>query len=75
MDQLAWSLTDEVAPYFESNFIKGLCTLIDEKANSGLKYNDLKQQLLDCLAPYTEENTFHPEIMIYNRAYEFARYY
>jgi hypothetical protein len=69
-DQLSWFLSDEVAPYFNNEFISSLCNLIDEKAVKGLKYQDLKQMLLDRLVPYLEaDNT------IYNRAYEFARYY
>jgi hypothetical protein len=31
MNQLSWSLTDEVAPFFDNPFIATLCHLIDEK--------------------------------------------
>jgi hypothetical protein len=76
-DQLSWSLSDEVAPYFVSSYIKDLCALIDEKATKGLKYQDLKQQLLNVIYPYAENKGTLPELesIIYNRAYEFAKYY
>lgn len=74
-NQLSWSLTDEVAPYFNSEAISNLCILIDEKANTGLKYNDLKQQLLTWLSSAADLNNPADSFNIYRRAYEFARYY
>lgn len=74
-DQLSWSLSDEVAPYFNNASISGLCTLIDEKANKGLKYNDLKQQLLTWLSASADLSNQAPQFDIYRRAYEFAKYY
>jgi hypothetical protein len=71
MNQLSWCLSDEVAPYFNSKPIHDLCLLIDEKASKGLKYNDLKAQLLKRLEGTKPGGS--PEI--YNRACEFAKYY
>ena len=75
MNQLSWSLIDEVAPYFNSKPITTLCTLIDEKANRGLKYNDLKAQLLTWISSAVDLNHPADRFNIYRRAYEFAKYY
>ena len=74
-EQLSFCLADEVAPYFNNTHISSLCALIDEKAQSGLKYNDLKEQLL--IALQNAVDLTHPSnsFNIYRRAYEFARYY
>jgi hypothetical protein len=74
-NQLSWSLTDEVAPFFQHACISSLCTLIDEKASKGLKYNDLKEQLLTWIQSAVDLNNQAPQFDIYRRAYEFARYY
>ena len=74
-NQLSWSLTDEVAPLFEASCIKSLCTLIDEKANTGLKYNDLKEQLLHFISSIIPLNDPDDFWNPYRRAYEFAKYY
>jgi hypothetical protein len=69
-DQLSFSLSDEVAPYFSSAYIKDLCSLIDEKAAKGLMYNDLKELLLSRLVP-----DLAPSPEIFNRCHEFTKYY
>ena len=71
-EQISFSLSDEVAPYFVSPHIKSLCALIDAKASRGLKYNDLKEDLMKAL---NNANYIPSEETIYRRAYEFARYY
>lgn len=75
MDQLSFCLMDEVAPYFNSEPITHLCALIDEKAQNGLKYNDLKQQLLTFLSSAADLNNPSDSYNIYRKAYEFAKYY
>jgi hypothetical protein len=75
MSQLSWCLSDEVAPYFNSKPIQDLCRLIDEKASRGLKYNDLKAQLLTWLSSAVDLNHPADSFNIYRRAYEFAKYY
>jgi hypothetical protein len=75
MDQLSWCLMDEVAPHFEQDTIQGLCALIDSKASKGLKYNDLKEQLLTFIASAVDLNNQSNAYNIYRHAYEFAKYY
>lgn len=68
--QLSFSLVDEVAPLFPYESIRILCHLIDEKANKGLKYNDLKQQLLSHLASKVDLADTNQR-----NAYQFAKHY
>jgi hypothetical protein len=75
MDQLSWCLSDEVAPLFNSEPIAHICTLIDEKAVKGYKYNDLKQQLLTWLESSVDLNNQAPQYDVYRKAYEFTKYY
>jgi hypothetical protein len=75
MSQLSWCLMDEVAPHFNSEAITSLCQLIDEKANSGLKYNDLKMQLLTWIESAVDLNNQSNSFNLYRKAYEFAKYY
>ena len=75
MNQLAWCLSDEVAPLFNSDPITHICSLIDEKAQKGYKYNDLKQQLLTWLQTAVDLTNQAPQFDVYRKAYEFARYY
>jgi hypothetical protein len=70
-EQLSFSLSDEVAPYFNSTAITALCSLIDEKQSKGLKYQDLKQQLQQLMKKIQIPN----EPIIYTRTTEFVRYY
>lgn len=74
-DQLSFCLADEVAPYFNNDTITALCALIDEKANKGLKYQDLKEMLLTRLQSAVDLNHPASSFNIYRRAYEFAKYY
>lgn len=74
-EQMSFCLMDEVAPYFNSEPIRGLCALIDTKANEGKKYNDLKQQLLTWLESSVDLNHPSNTYNINRRAYEFAKYY
>jgi hypothetical protein len=74
-DQLSWCLSDEVAPHFNSAVISSLCLLIDEKANAGMKYNDLKEQLLTFISSSVDLSNQANSFNVYRRAYEFARYY
>jgi hypothetical protein len=74
-EQLSWSLTDEVAPFFDNPYIATLCHLIDEKIATGYKCGDLKQRLLDYISSrYDLEapDTTGDQI---RRAYEFTKYY
>lgn len=73
--QLSFCLVDEVAPYFNSEVITALCTLIDEKAYKGMKYQDLKEMLLTRLQSAVDLNHPADSFNIYRRAYEFAKYY
>lgn len=75
MTQLSWSLSDEVAPLFNAKHIEGLCILIDEKANKGLKYNDLKEQLLNHISSIVPLNDPDDYWNPFRRAYEFTKYY
>lgn len=75
MNQLSWSLSDEVAPLFKSEPISHICRLIDEKANKGYKYNDLKQQLLTWLGSAVDLNNQASQYDVYRKAYEFTKYY
>jgi hypothetical protein len=74
-DQISWSLSDEVAPYFEQPHIKDYCHLIDELASKGRKYQDLKKRLLEWLEEAVDLYNYDDEYNIYRRAYEFAKYY
>jgi hypothetical protein len=74
-EQISFSLSDEVAPYFQHQIIKDLCSLIDKKAAQGMKYNDLKEQLLRHLENAVDLNNQANSFNIYRRAYEFAKYY
>jgi hypothetical protein len=70
MKQLSFSLSDEVAPHFNSETITALCTLIDKKQQKGLKYDDLKIMLLSKISKVV--NLDHPE---YRTAYDFVKYF
>lgn len=74
-EQLSFSLSDEVAPVFNNERITNLCKLIDQKANSGRKYNDLKEQLLTWIAASADLNNQSPQFDIYRKVYEFVKYY
>jgi hypothetical protein len=74
-NQLSFYLVDEVAPYFDRYIIKDLCVLIDLKARQGVKYNDLKAQLLQFIRSEVDLNNPADSFNIYRRAYEFAKYY
>jgi hypothetical protein len=74
-DQLSFCLADEVAPHFNNETITALCTLIDEKACKGMKYQDLKEMLLTRLQSAVDLNNRADCFNIYRRAYEFAKYY
>lgn len=74
-EQISFSLSDEVAPYFNNAYITQLCTLIDTKQNKGLKYSDLKEMLLTAIQNAVDLNGHGTQFDIYRRAYEFARYY
>jgi hypothetical protein len=74
-NQLTWSLTDEVAPFFDNPFIATLCHLIDEKTATGYKCNDLKQHLLEYISSRYDLEAPDMTGDQVRRAYEFARYY
>ncbi len=75
MEQLSFCLADEVAPYFQHQCIIDYCHLIDEKATKGLKYHDLKKQLLQWMEDAVDLNNQADSFNIYRRSYEFAKYY
>jgi hypothetical protein len=75
MDQLSFSLTDEVAPYFDNEIISSLCVLIDKKQQKGLKYDDLRMMLLSRIQKAVDLENPADEYNIYRKAYEFAKYY
>jgi hypothetical protein len=74
-EQISFSLSDEVAPYFNSDHITELCHLIDLKASQGKKYRDFKELLLARLQAAVDLTNPSDDINIYRRAYEFAKYY
>jgi hypothetical protein len=75
LEQLSWCLMDEVAPHFQQEAILGLCKLIDEKAAKGMKYNDLKEQLLTFISSHVDLNNPDNSLNAYRYAYEFVKYY
>jgi hypothetical protein len=74
-NQLSFSLSDEVAPYFDNEIISSLCVLIDKKQQKGLKYDDLRMMLLSRIQKVVDLENPDDEYNIYRRAYEFVRYY
>ena len=76
MNQLSWSLSDEVAPFFNENpYIQTMCQLIDEKTSSGMKCSDLKQRLVDYISSRYDMEADGMKGDQIRRAYEFAKYY
>jgi hypothetical protein len=75
VEQLSWCLMDEVAPHFPQEVIQGLCALIDEKAAKGMKYSDLKEQLLVFISSAVDLSHPANSFNVYRKAYEFAKYY
>jgi hypothetical protein len=74
--QLSWSLTDEVAPFFDGNpYICTMCYLIDEKVSTGYKCNDLKERLVHYISSRYDLNADDMKGDQIRRAYEFAKYY
>jgi hypothetical protein len=74
-EQLSFSLSDEVAPYFENETITALCKLIDQKQKKGLRYDDLKIMLLSKISKAVDLENLDDAYNVHRRAYEFAQYY
>lgn len=75
-NQLSWSLTDEVAPYFDENpYIHTMCYLIDEKVATGRKCNDLKTRLVEYISSRYDLTADDMKGDQIRRAYEFLKYY
>jgi hypothetical protein len=74
-EQLSFSLSDEVAPLFNDETLKGLCKLIDQKQRKGLRYDDLKIMLLSKISKVVDLD--HPEYQYskFHRAYNFVKYF
>jgi hypothetical protein len=73
--QISFCLSDEVAPYFNSEIITHYCKLIDEKKSKGLAYGDLKEQLLEWITGLYDLDIPFDSYNVYRKAYEFAKYY